>query len=138
METEHFDFTHTLRVRYSEVDMQGIAFNANYLAWFDVAVTEFFRAHIQPYGQFVAETGLDFHVARAEIDYHSPAQVDDELSIDQRAHFGGARVEWFFRMRVGEKLVASGKIFYACVDAKTRKVKRIPQEIAGRLGWNPG
>lgn len=136
METDHYDFTHTLRVRYAEIDMQGIAFNANYLSWFDVAVTEFFRARMLPYAGFVAKTGLDFHVARAEIDFHSPTRSDDELSIDMRAHYGGARVEWIFRMRVGERSVASGKMFYACVDATTHRVRRIPEAIAESLGWH--
>jgi len=39
MAREDFSFVHTLRVRWSEVDMQGIVFNGNYLNYFDVAFT---------------------------------------------------------------------------------------------------
>ena len=35
---------HRLRVRYGECDAQGVVFNAPYLAWFDVAMTELWRA----------------------------------------------------------------------------------------------
>ena len=36
-------FSHRLRVRYGECDAQGIVFNANYLAYVDVALTELWR-----------------------------------------------------------------------------------------------
>jgi len=36
-------FVHRLRVRWSECDPQGIVFNAHYLAFFDLALTELWR-----------------------------------------------------------------------------------------------
>jgi acyl-CoA thioesterase FadM len=36
-------YRHTLRVRYGEVDMQGHAFNAHYLAYVDDACNAWFR-----------------------------------------------------------------------------------------------
>ena len=39
-----FNFNHKLRVRFGETDMQGIVFNGNYLTYYDVAWTEYFRA----------------------------------------------------------------------------------------------
>ena len=38
-----FGFFHPLRVRWSELDPQGIVFNPNYLVYFDIAVTEYMR-----------------------------------------------------------------------------------------------
>ncbi len=43
-------FTHRLRVRYNECDPQGVAFNAEYVVYFDVILTEFFRETIGPHG----------------------------------------------------------------------------------------
>lgn len=40
MAREDFSFFHPLRVRWAEVDMQGIVFNGHYLTYFDVAFTE--------------------------------------------------------------------------------------------------
>jgi hypothetical protein len=37
-------FRHRIRVRYSECDQQGVVFYPHYLAWFDIAMTELFRA----------------------------------------------------------------------------------------------
>ena len=41
---DDFRFFHPLRVRWAEVDPQGIVFNGNYLTYADVAITEYFRA----------------------------------------------------------------------------------------------
>src|ERR1039457_2711426 len=44
MAREHFTFCHTLRVRWAEVDKQGIVYNVNYFLYFDVGITEYWRA----------------------------------------------------------------------------------------------
>ena len=39
-----FRFFHRLRVRWAEVDMQKIVFNAHYLMYVDTAVADYWRA----------------------------------------------------------------------------------------------
>jgi acyl-CoA thioester hydrolase len=128
-------FTYSLRVRYSETDAQGIVFNAHYLMYFDVAVTEYFRAKALPYNTFVQEHGIDFHVVHAELDYKAPARSDDEISIGLSAVYSGVRVHWQFSMLRQETLLCSGKVDYACVDKASGKPRRISPEIAAALGW---
>src|SRR5262245_22519326 len=41
MAKKDFRFVHRLRVRWAEVDRQGIVFNGHYLTYFDVGVTEY-------------------------------------------------------------------------------------------------
>ena len=43
MSREQFNFHYSFRIRYSEVDAQGIVFNAHYLTFFDTAMTEYLR-----------------------------------------------------------------------------------------------
>ena len=43
MNRSQFSFYYTFRIRYSEVDAQGIVFNAHYLTFFDTAMTEYLR-----------------------------------------------------------------------------------------------
>jgi len=40
---KEFNFLHTLRVRYAEIDGQSIVFNAHYLTYISVAILEYFR-----------------------------------------------------------------------------------------------
>src|SRR5918997_4455533 len=51
-------FVHRLRVRYSECDPQGVVFNAHYVTYFDIALTELWREAIGPYTAMTA-TGTD-------------------------------------------------------------------------------
>ncbi len=44
MERAQFRVSHALRVRWAEVDRQNIVFNGHYLTYFDVAITEYWRA----------------------------------------------------------------------------------------------
>ncbi|AIT11034.1 hypothetical protein LSS_22815 [Leptospira santarosai serovar Shermani str. LT 821] len=57
------------------------SFNANYLTYFDVAITEYFRFQGHPYGDLASSYGIDFHVVHCSIDYKSPAKFDDEIEI---------------------------------------------------------
>jgi hypothetical protein len=41
---DDFTFFHTLRVRWAEVDRQDVVFNGHYFLYFDVAVSEYWRA----------------------------------------------------------------------------------------------
>jgi hypothetical protein len=44
MKRQDFRFFHRLRVRWAEVDMQKIVFNAHYLMYFDTAIADYWRA----------------------------------------------------------------------------------------------
>lgn len=44
MSREQFWFFHSLRVLYSEVDAQGVVFNAHCLTYFETTITEYFHA----------------------------------------------------------------------------------------------
>ena len=35
---------HQLRVRYSETDQMGVVYHGNYIDWFEIGRTEYFRA----------------------------------------------------------------------------------------------
>jgi acyl-CoA thioester hydrolase len=73
-------FVHELRVRYGECDPQGIVFNANYLLYFDVAFTEYWRERIMPWQEMVAG-GTDAVVAEANVRFRAPARFDDLLAL---------------------------------------------------------
>ena len=76
MKKEDFCFTHTFRVRYAEVDAQGIVFNAHYLTYFDCAITEYYRKLKYNYASEVIRSNKDFHVIKTIIDYKKPILFD--------------------------------------------------------------
>lgn len=132
-----FSFFETIRVRYAEIDAQSIVFNAHYLTYFDVAVTEYFRERTgKSYSELVAEFQIDFHVQQSLIDYHSPARFDDLLEIGVRGAYRGARAFWDLAIFRDEDLLCSGRLTYAAVDAVSGGVKRIPPAVAEQLRLN--
>src|SRR5438067_13056794 len=75
--------TYKLRVRYGECDPQGVVFNANYLAYFDVIITEFWREAIGRYNDMI-EAGTDMVAAESRIRFLGPAAFDEEIDFELR------------------------------------------------------
>src|SRR3954452_9678081 len=76
-------FRHRLRIRYGECDAQGVVFNANYLAYFDVVLTEFWREALVPYGEML-DHGVDMVVAESRLRFLAPAAFDELLDFELR------------------------------------------------------
>ena len=76
MKRNSYNFFYTFRVRYAEVDAQGIVFNAHYLTYFDCAITEYYRKIKFNYISEVKKTKKDFHVVKTVIEYKKPIIYD--------------------------------------------------------------
>ncbi|MDR2512291.1 MAG: acyl-CoA thioesterase [Puniceicoccales bacterium] len=69
-----------IRVRYAETDAMGVAYHANYLAWFEVARTVMLEQIGVPYKQLDTE-GFLLPVLEMGARYLEPARYDDLLLI---------------------------------------------------------
>src|SRR3954467_3548362 len=96
MSREQFWFFHPFRVRYSEIDGQGVVFNAHYLTYFDTTITEYFRA--LGYDQYADSqtTGIDFHVVKSLIEFKAPVRFGLGT---RRRRAGGADRQFESRVR---------------------------------------
>ena len=77
MGREGFDFSTRLRVRYSEIDGQKVVFNSRYLEYADVALSEYWRW--LKLSELTEWAGMEFHVARATVDFKAPFRYGDEI-----------------------------------------------------------
>ena len=128
MARSDFRFIHSLRVRWAEVDRQGIVFNGHYLTYFDVGVTEYYRVLGYPYPGALATPDSDLFARRAEIDYHAPAQYDDELDIGVRvARLGNTSFQFQLEIYRGDQLLVSGTLVYVNADPQARRAKPLPE-----------
>ncbi len=128
MARAQFRFHHRLRVRWAEVDRQGIVFNGHYLAYFDVGITEYYRALGYPYPDGLARHGTDLFVRKAEIEYQAPAHYDDEIDLYVRVERLG-RSSFDFRIEIfrTDDLLVSGKVIYVNADPVARKSAPLPE-----------
>ncbi len=126
-------FVHRLRVRYSECDQQGVVFNGQYLFYYDVAITELFRARIGPYREIV-ERGYDIVVAEARIRFVEGARFDEEIDIEMPVrHLGTTSMIVTPEFRVGERLIADGEVRHVWVDPATLNKTPMPDDFRAAL-----
>ena len=126
-------FRHRLRVRYGECDPQGVVFNANYLAYFDVVLTEWWREAIGSYTAMV-EAGADMVVAESRILFRSSAAFDDELDFELRvARLGNTGMKCHIDAWVGDRLVVEGEIRHVFIEPETKAKRPMPDEIRAAL-----
>jgi acyl-CoA thioester hydrolase len=110
---------HTLRVRYAECDPQGVVFNAHFLAYFDVGITELFRAAFGSY-QAMIDRGVDFVVAEAGLRYRRPAHFDDELTLEVAVtRMGTTSITTSYRVLRDGELLVDGTLRHVLIDLKT-------------------
>lgn len=129
-------YVHRLRVRYGECDPQGIVFNAHYLGFFDVALTELWRAALPGGYRAMTESGVDLVVAEARCRYLASAGFDDELDIAVTvAHLGTTSMRTDFEVTRDGTPIVGGEIRHVFVDLATREKREIPAEI--RAGLEP-
>jgi acyl-CoA thioester hydrolase len=108
-----------LRVRYGECDQQGVVFNAHYLAYFDIAITELFRAALGSYQEMVDRAGADFVVAEAALRYYRPAHFDDELTLEIAiTRLGTTSITTSYRVLRDGELLVDGTLRHVLVDLK--------------------
>lgn len=125
-----YAFTMALRVRWAEVDQQGIVFNAHYLTYFDVAITEYWRAIGLPYPDGLAGTGSDLYVAKALVNYHGSAGYDDVLEIGVRAsRLGNSSVTFAIEIRREGQLLTTGEVVYVNANPETRRAQALPARV---------
>jgi acyl-CoA thioester hydrolase len=126
-------FVHELRVRYGECDPQGIVFNANYLSYFDVALTEMWREALGPW-QDMVERGIDAVVAEANVRFRAPARYDDVIALRTRV---ASIDETSFTTRIdalrGDDLLVEGRLQHVIVDAETWRRTQLPDWVRDGL-----
>jgi acyl-CoA thioester hydrolase len=121
-----FRFETDIRVRFAETDAQGIAHNANYLVWFEVARVGYLEEFTGGY-KALQDQGIESLVLESHVRYRAPAKFDDRLTI--HAHIGelrGARFRFDYVLTRDGEAIADGWTSHACVDAKTLRPTRIP------------
>ena len=132
MSREQFWFFHPFRVRYSEIDGQGVVFNAHYLTYFDTTITEYFRA--LGYDQYAdAKTsGIDFHVVKSLIEYKAPVLFDQELDVGARvARIGNSSLtfELAIFLKGGNDALVTGEVVWVYTDQRTHRPVPITASI---------
>jgi acyl-CoA thioester hydrolase len=137
MAKDEFRCTHELRVRWAEVDMQKVVFNAHYLTYIDTAIGEYWREIGLPYPDgYVDRYGTDLFLRKATVDYLGSARYDDRLTVLCRvAGLGRTSMTMRFEIwRAGEgALLVTAELVYVNVRLDTAQPDPLPDDLRGRV-----
>lgn len=135
-----FRFFHRLRVRWAEVDMQKIVFNAHYLMYFDTAITDYWRAVALPYEEAMHSLGGDLYVVKATVEFHASARMDDQIDVAMKcSRIGNSSLVFTGAIFRGEQHLISGEIVYVFADPATQTSRPVPQVLRDTLmGYEAG
>ncbi|MFM1908272.1 MAG: hypothetical protein RLZZ591_1949 [Pseudomonadota bacterium] len=129
-----FRFFHRLRVRWAEVDMQKIVFNAHYLMYVDTAFGDYWRALALPYADTMHQLGGDLFVKKASIEFHASAHWDDQIDVALRcARIGKSSMLFEGAIFRGQELLITAELIYVYADPATQTSRPVPDALRGVL-----
>jgi len=135
-----YRFRFPFRVRYSEIDGQGIVFNAHYLTYFDTAITEYFRDAGYDYKAECGRQGCDFHTVKSLIEYKAPIRFDELVDVGVRTgRLGRTSIRFDLEIRgrhegeTDRDLRATGEIVWVYTDQTTHRPTALPETLIAAL-----
>jgi YbgC/YbaW family acyl-CoA thioester hydrolase len=137
---EDFRFFHRLRVRWAEVDMQKIVFNAHYLMYFDTAISDYWRVLALPYEAAMHQLGGDLYVKKAGIEFHASARYDDQLDIGLKCtRIGNSSLQFSGGIFRSDELLITGELIYVFADPASQSSQPVPPSLRELLtGFEAG
>jgi acyl-CoA thioester hydrolase len=141
MAKSDYKFFFPFRVRYAETDAQGIVFYAHYLTYFDTAINEYLRDLPFNYIEHVKQTGTDFHVIKAGVEFYAPSYFDDEIEVYVRAgKIGRSSLTFLIEIfpKNGETALVKGEVVWVNTDQKAQKSAPLPEELVVKLRGREG
>ncbi len=134
MKRQDFRFFHRLRVRWAEVDMQKIVFNAHYLMYFDTAIADYWRAVGLPYEAAMVQLDGDIYVKKATVEYHASARADDQIDVAlQCTRIGSSSMVFTGAIFRGDQMLITCELVYVFADPATQTSRPVPPVLRAIL-----
>jgi acyl-CoA thioester hydrolase len=130
--TDRSGFRFGFRVRYSEIDYQGIVYFAHYATYFDVAIHEFCRSLPYDYTAIRKTTGTDFNIVRAAVEYRRPLRFDERFEVEVAlGRIGRSSLTFAPAIWVQGEVEprATGEVVWVHADQTTMRAVPLPTEL---------
>ena len=125
-------FVHRIRVRYAEVDGQGVVFNAHWLTYCDDACTRFMES--LGFGPDFWIHEFDVMLVRAALEWSAPARFDDWVDVEVvPVRLGTKSFDLRYRARVRDEIACVATITYVSVTPGDNTSVEIPQKVRNAL-----
>ncbi len=109
-----------IKVRYSEIDGMGRAYNAHYLTWFELGRTDFFRKRGWEYSGIEKDKRLFLPVRETYVKYKRPLFYDDDIVVETSCQLlDSKRIRFSYRLRRDGVLCASGYSVHVFINEQS-------------------
>jgi len=119
------------RVYYADTDFSGVVYHARYLEFLERGRSDFLRmagVHHTELADGKHGERIAWVVRRMEIDFVSPARIDDILTVDTRTvNISGARVTMAQTLTRGAELLVKARV-EAAIIGESGRPRRFPKE----------
>ena len=123
-------YSYDIEIRYGEVDLQGVVFNAHYLAYVDHCIDRWFRS----LGVLGTGNDWDIMVKKATVEWSGSAGIGEILTLVPRvARWGNTSFDVVVDGSVGERPVFQAQILYIGVRLGTKEPIPPPPEVRAAL-----
>jgi acyl-CoA thioester hydrolase len=125
-------FTHRIRVRYAEIDGQGVVFNAHWMTYFDDSCTRFMDS--LGFGPDFWTIEFDVMLVRAVVEWHGSARFDEWIDIEVApVRLGTKSFDLRFAAAVDGQSVCEATITYVAVTPRENTSTPIPDKVRAAL-----
>ncbi len=120
-------YTHTIRVRYADCDMQGVVYNSHYLTFVDDAFDCWLRELAT---DFEDAYGWEVMLKKAEITWDGPTRMAEHLDIVcEPTRWGNTSFDVSYTGAVDSRAVFSAVATYVTVDHENHRPVVIPDQL---------
>jgi acyl-CoA thioester hydrolase len=121
-------FRHRIRVRYAEIDGQGVVFNAHWLTYFDDSCTRFMES--LGFGSDFWVSEFDVMLVRATLEWSGPARFDEWIDIVvEPTRLGTKSFDVRYTASVGDRPTCTANVTYVAVDPGSYQSVEIPDKV---------
>ncbi len=124
-------YSHEVRIRYVDCDMQGVVYNAHYLTFVDDAFDCWLRSFDQDFENIY---GWEVMLKNAEITWLTPVKFANQLHIQcEIESWGNTSFKAFFEGKVEGISSFTASVVYVCVDHENYRPIPVPKELHNHL-----
>lgn len=124
------------RIYFADTDFTGVVYHARYLEFFERGRSDFLRlagVHHNELADGIHGETLAWVVKRMEIDFRSPARIDDIITVHTRTEkLSGARIHMVQEILRGDTVLVTARVEAAVINEEG-KPRRFPKEWASVL-----
>jgi acyl-CoA thioester hydrolase len=125
-------FVHRVRVRYAEVDGQGVVFNAHWLTYFDETCTRYVESWGFGADYWINE--FDVMLVKVVVEWSGPARFDEWVEIAvEPTRLGTKSFDLRYRASVDGRAACEATITYVAVKPGVNDSIEIPEQVRAVL-----